>query len=49
MSFAVTEYSYIANWLLSFGSEIQIMYPADLREYMVGIVSKLKNIYVPGN
>ena len=46
MSFAVTEYSYIAHWLLSFGDKIRIIQPADLKEEMIQIVSELKDIYL---
>lgn len=46
MSFAVTEYSYIARWLLSFGDKIRIVHPDDLKEEMIQIVSELKDIYL---
>jgi predicted DNA-binding transcriptional regulator YafY len=47
MSFAVTEYSYIAHWLLSFGDKIRIVKPNELRDKMVQIVKELQEIYIP--
>ena len=46
MSFAVTDYEYIAHWLLSFGDNIRIVHPNELKEKMVQIVRGLKDIYL---
>lgn len=45
ISFAVTDYSYIAHWLLSFGDKICIVQPDALKEKMIQIVQDLNKIY----
>ncbi|MBN2524175.1 MAG: YafY family transcriptional regulator [Bacteroidales bacterium] len=46
MSFAVTDYNYIAHWLLSFGDKINIIKPAELKNLMEASVRKLAEIYL---
>ncbi len=46
MSFAVNDYLYIANWLLSFGNRIKVVKPIQLQEIMVEQVKKLSVIYL---
>lgn len=44
--FAVTDYEYIAYWLLAFGEKIRIVEPGKLKDLMVDIVQKLTGIYL---
>jgi predicted DNA-binding transcriptional regulator YafY len=46
MSFAVSEYAYIAHWLFSFGERVRIIEPESLRDQMVELVRKLAEIYL---
>lgn len=46
MSFAVNEYSYMVNWLLSFGNKIRILHPAELEKQMVEQVKALAKVYL---
>lgn len=46
MSFAVTDYSYIAHWLLSFGDKIRIVKPDELKDKIIQTVSELKEVYL---
>ncbi len=46
MSFAVTEYSYMAHWLLSFGDKIKIIKSLELSKIMKDEVRKLAGIYL---
>jgi predicted DNA-binding transcriptional regulator YafY len=46
MSFAVNDYGYIANWLLSFKDKIRIEHPQKLKEIVVSIVRSLADQYL---
>ncbi len=46
MSFAVTDYNYIAHWLLSFGDKIIIIKPVELKNIVEASVRRLAEIYL---
>ncbi len=46
MSFAANEYNYMANWLLSFGSNVKVIQPARLEEEMINQVKSLAKVYL---
>jgi predicted DNA-binding transcriptional regulator YafY len=46
MSFAVTDYTYIAHWLLSLGNTIRIIQPEALKMELIRIVRELRDIYL---
>lgn len=46
MSFAVNDYSYMAHWLLSFGSKIKVIQPIELEKRMIEHVASLAAIYL---
>ena len=46
MSFAVTEYRYVASWLLSFGGSCRVESPDELKEAMLKKVRELAGVYL---
>ncbi len=46
MSFAANEYNYMANWLLSFGSNVKVLQPPRLKEEMINQVKLLAQVYL---
>ena len=46
MSFAVTEYRYVASWLLSFGGYCRVESPDELKEAMLKKVRELAGVYL---
>ncbi len=46
MQFAVTDYEYIAKWLLSFGDNIEIVKPKELKELMKELIKNLYDYYL---
>ena len=46
MSFAVNDYHYIGNWLLSFGDQVKILEPDELKEKLTDHVRTLAKVYL---
>lgn len=46
MSFAVTEFNYIARWLLSFGPNLKVVHPPELSGELINIVKELSDSYL---
>jgi predicted DNA-binding transcriptional regulator YafY len=46
MSFAVSDFNYIAHWLLSFGNSVKILQPVELADEIVSIVRELGRHYL---